>query len=219
MQLSRAGRMRRREAPGFLLIVSLALVLPGCSTGRRFEKTPAPPASTSVDNLIPGLSREQEETDSNPQYVTEEDLLKIVTEFQRVAGKDSYRFPVPKDVTGANVDKATLTRLQDYETKHPGAYPELIAFTRGRAYEGLREYDKAIAQHQHVSHSKNHHNTESTTAIEVLARFQEIKQRPLTATTPVAYLQSLDEQIAAWQELQKQYVNTPYGSLAQEEEE
>jgi hypothetical protein len=172
-----------------------------------------------VDNLIPGLSREQEETDSNPQYVTEEDLLKIVTEFQRVAGKDSYRFPVPKDVTGANVDKATLTRLQDYETKHPGAYPELIAFTRGRAYEGLREYDKAIAQYQLVSQSKNRLNTEATTAIEVLARFQEIKQRPLTATTPVAYLQSLDEQIAAWQELQKQYVNTPYESLAQEEEE
>jgi hypothetical protein len=69
------------------------------------------------------------EPSTNPEYVTEEDLLKIVTEFQRVSGKDSYRFPIPKDVTGANVYKATLTRLQDYEAKHPGAYPELIAFT------------------------------------------------------------------------------------------
>jgi len=95
------------------------------------------------------------EAESNPQYVTEEDLLKVVNEFQRAAAKDTYRFPIPKDVTGANVYKATLTRLQDYEAKHPGAYGEILAFTRGRAYEGLREYEKAIAQYQVVSQSKH----------------------------------------------------------------
>ncbi|MBI3301916.1 MAG: hypothetical protein HYZ72_07550 [Deltaproteobacteria bacterium] len=256
--------MRRQVAPISLLVVFLALVLPGCAIRRWFasasateaapkavmlppassassatpgsspplqwdfaqrtaaEKatapTPAPlqtaratpvtappaplvrPGSSGRRSLIPGLSDGKGDSDGNPQYVTEEDLLRVVTEFQRVAGKDTYRFPIPKDVTGANVYKATLTRLQDYEAKHSGAYLELLAFTRGRAYEGLREYEKAIAQYQTVSQSKHRLNTEAAKAIETLTHFQEIKQRPLAATTPLAYLQALDDQIAAWQD-------------------
>ncbi|MGH7962312.1 MAG: hypothetical protein ACRERD_10905 [Candidatus Binatia bacterium] len=142
-----------------------------------------------------------------------------MSEVQRVAGKDTYRFPISKDVTGANVYKATLTRLQDYEAKHPGAYPEIIAFTRARAYEGLHEYEKAIAQYQIVGQSKNRLNAEATKAIEALTRFQEIKQRPITATTPLEYLQTLDTQITTWQELQKHYAGTPYEALAREGEE
>jgi hypothetical protein len=169
--------------------------------------------------LIPGFGDGKGETESNPQYVTEEDLLKVVTEFQRAAGRDTYRFPIVKDVTGANVYKATLTRLQDYEAKHPGAYPELLAFTRGRTYEGLHEYDKAIAQYQIVSQTKHRLNAEAAKSSETLTQFRDLKQRPITADTPVAYLQALDEQIAAWQDLQKQYADTFYESLAREEEE
>lgn len=183
---------------------------------------PAPPVragSSGPRNWIPGLTDGKGESEENPQYVTEADLLKVVTEFRRLAGKDTYRFPIPKDVTGANVYKATLTRLQDYEGKHPGAYPELLAFTRGRAYEGLHEYEKAIAHYQVVSQSKNRLNAEATQAIAVLMQFQEIKLRPLTAGTPLAYLQALDSQIAAWQEQQKQQAGTPYEALAREEEE
>ncbi|MBI3799708.1 MAG: hypothetical protein HY268_22390 [Deltaproteobacteria bacterium] len=182
----------------------------------------APPVqagSTGLRNGIPGLSDGKGESEDNPQYVTEADLLKVVTEFQRLAGKDTYRFPVPKDVTGANVYKATLTRLRDYEDKHPGAYLELLAFTRGRAYEGLHEYEKAIAQYQIVSQGKNRLNEEASKAIAILTQFREIKQRPLTASTPLAYLQALDSQIAAWQEQEKQQAGTPYEALAREEEE
>ena len=185
-------------------------------------KPPTPPAragSSGPRSWIPGLTDGKDESESNPQYVTEADLLKVVTEFQRLASKDTYRFLIPKDVTGANVYKATLTRLQDYEGKHPGAYPEILAFTRGRAYAGLHEYEKALAQYQVVSQSKNRLNAAATKAIAVLTQFQEIKQRPFTASTPVAYLQALDSQIAAWQELQKQQADTPYEALAREEEE
>ncbi len=175
--------------------------------------------SAGSRGLIPGLNDDKGDGEVNPQYVTEADLLKVVTEFQRLAGKDTYRFSIPKDVTGANVYKATLTRLQDYEAKHPGAYPELLAFTRGRAYEGLHEYEKAIEQYQIVSQGKNRLSEEATKAISMLVRFQEIKQSPLTATTPLEYLQSLDSQITAWQQLQKQQADTPYGALAREEEE
>ena len=183
-----------------------------------------PPGESGTSRLrdwIPGLrqSTKKSEEDSNPQYVTEEDLLKVVSEFQRVATKDTYRFPIPKDVTGANVNKATLRRLQDYEAKHPGAYPEILAFTRGRAYESLHEYDKAIAQYQIVSQSKHPLNTEAGKAVEVLTQFRDLQKRPVTATTPVEYIEVLDRQITAWQEVQKQQAGTPYAALAREEEE
>jgi hypothetical protein len=146
---------------------------------------------------MPGLrsSPTKGEDGKNPQYVTEEDLLKVVGEFQRVAAKDTYRFPVP------------------------GAYPEILAFTRGRAYEGMHEYDKAIEQYQMVSQSKNPLNAEAGKAVEILVQFRDLQKRPITATTPVEYIEALDRHIAAWQELQKQYTGTPYAALAREEEE
>jgi hypothetical protein len=213
----------KRTAVVFPLLLCLALTSSGCPT-KRYPWAFMPKSSSSsnqpiVANAIPGLSDKSGATQSNPQYVTEEDLLKVVNEFQRAATKDTYRFPIPKDVTGANVYKATLTRLQDYEAKHPGAYGEILAFTRARAYEGLHEYEKAIAQYQVVSQSKHALKEEATKAIDILTRFRDLKRTPLSATTPLEYLKSLDQQISAWQDLQKQYPNTIYDALAREEEE
>jgi len=210
------------------LLVCSVLVSSGCSLRPRpspaVKQPPlAPTAARSeapiASTIIPGLTGTKGEAESNPQYVTEEDLLKVVNEFQRAAAKDTYRFPIPKDVTGANVYKATLARLQDYEAKHPGAYGEILAFTRGRAYEGLQEYEKAIAQYQVVSQSKHVLKEEAARAVEILTQFRDLKRAPLTTTTPLDYLKSLDQQITAWQELQKQYPNTTYEALAREEEE
>ncbi len=199
-------------------LLCLALIVSGCSAKpqRAVSKASSPNDTPILAQAIPGLSGE---TPSNPQYVTEEDLLKVVNEFQRAATKDTYRFPIPKDVTGANVYKATLTRLHDYEAKHPGAYREIIAFTRARAYEGLREYDKALAQYHIVSQSKHELKAEASKALDALTRFRDVKQKPLATATPLDYLKSLDEQITGWQELQKQYPNTVYEGLAREEEE
>src|SRR5215471_12449424 len=56
------------------------------------EPPPAPTVSGSSSgrSWIPGLTKgvKKGEDESNPQYVTEEDLLKVVGEFQRVAAKD-----------------------------------------------------------------------------------------------------------------------------------
>ena len=86
-------------------------------------------------------------------------------------------------------------------------------------FEGLREYDKALAQYQLVSQGKHQLNDEAAKAVETLSLFQSLRQQPISATTPVEYLQSLDEQISGWQELQNRYASTPYESLAREEEE
>jgi hypothetical protein len=232
MNLSFTTQVQRRIVQHVLFSSLFALTLSGCSLGGAFSRNPepapppapapvTPPAAKSSESWIPNLPLigKTEEPANNPQYVAEEDLLKIAAEFQRLAGKDTYRFPIPKDVTGASVDKATLRRLQDYEAKHPGAYPELIAFTRARAYEGLHEYQQAITQYRIVGQTKHQLSGEATKVAEILSHFQEARQLPISATTPVDYLQSLDTQIQRWQALTKQYAGTPYESLAREEEE
>ena len=168
---------------------------------------------------MPGLSPDEAGPNGNTQYRTEQDLLKAVAEFQRVATKDTYRFPLPKDVTGANVHKATLTRINDYETKHPGAYPAIIAFTRGRAYEGLHAYEQALAEYQRVAQGKSRLKQEALKAVEALSAFQALAQQTPTATTAIEYVQALEEQALQWQDLAQQYDDTLYGTLAREEEE
>ena len=168
---------------------------------------------------VPGLSPDDSGPNGTTQYRTEQDLLKVVAEFQRVATKDTYRFPLPKDVTGANVHKATLTRINDYEIKHPGAYPAIIAFTRGRAYEGLHAYEQALAEYQRVAQGKSRLKQEALQAIKALTAFQTLARQAPTATTALEYVQALDEQARQWRDLAQQYHDTSYGTLAREEEE
>ena len=190
------------------------------------EAVPLPPLRKPQHNessgwltWVPGVSTDDAPSNGNAQYRTEQDLLKAVSEFQRVATKDTYRFPLPKDVTGANVHKATLRRFQDFETKHPGAYAAIIAFTRGRAYEGLHAYKQALSQYQLVSQGKSRLKPEAIQAVEALTAFQALRQQTPQATTAVEYVEALDTQAQQWRALAQQYMDTPYAALALEEEE
>ena len=44
------------------------------------------------------------------RYVPAGDLLDIVKDFQRLAKEDTYRFPIPKDVTGVNIMRLGVGR-------------------------------------------------------------------------------------------------------------
>lgn len=168
---------------------------------------------------VPGMSDESVPANGNGRYNIEHDLLKVVGPFQRLANKDTYRYPLPKDVTGASVHKATLVRLQDYEIQRPGAYPAIVAFTRGRAYEALHAYDQALSAYQRVVQARTRFEPQASFAVEALTAFLNLKQRTPTGTTPVAYIQALDTLGQQWQELARHYAGTPYEALAQEEDE
>ena len=77
------------------------------------------------------------------RYAPAGDLLDIVKDFQRLAKEDTYRFAIPKDVTGVNIMKATLVRLDDYERKNAGKFTDIIQFNKALALERLREYAQA----------------------------------------------------------------------------
>ena len=206
--------------PALVVMFCLPLVS-SCSFFRPRSVPPSPAASSpasEIRDFIPGLSKNAD-ADQNPQYETEEDLLKITTEFQRVEANDTYRFPLPQDVTGTNAYKATLKRLDDYQAKHPGAYPVLVAFTRGRAYEGLHAYPQALEEYQRISETRHRLKDEAVKSATALSKFQELVQRPISATTPVEYLQALDDQAAAWRVLSQEWSGTQYETLALEEAE
>jgi hypothetical protein len=237
-----------RKIVRFLSILSVCafcgLIVSGCTMKRWITRAPSPQGEISgpelggngsTPPLTTALAEPSSSTLSLPredflvfpkrqdihlsQPTTEADLQTIVAEFQRVATRDTYRFPTPKDRSGANVYKAALARVQHYEATHPDRNSELLAFIRARAYERLRDYDQALAQYQILRQQENGLAPEATTAVEALSRFQAVKHTQVTADTPVEYLEALDAQIAAWQELQQHYAGTPYQTLAREEEE
>jgi len=154
-----------------------------------------------------------------PDYAPARDLLDVVKDFQRMARDDLYRFPIPKDVTGMNIMKATLVRLGDYEQKNPGRFSEIIDFTRAVAYERLRDYDRAAGYYRKVAESNGRLGTEAKTNVEALEAFQQILAKPLPQEDPLEYVKGLDDKVAAWNELIRKYEGGPHGYLARMEEE
>ncbi|MEK6562705.1 MAG: hypothetical protein AABZ59_05950, partial [Candidatus Binatota bacterium] len=129
------------------------------------------------------------------------------------------RFPIPKDVTGINIMKATVVRLEDYEKKNPGQFSDIIHFSKATAYERLREYDQAIAYYRKVAESDGRLGAEAVKNIEVLESFQRILQKPLPVQDPMEYIKGMDEKVAAWNEIIRKYQGSPYEFLARVEEE
>lgn len=196
------------------------------NSGADEDLPPLPSLSSSASESesiwlawVPGLSDEPAAANGNGRYEIEHDLLSVVGPFQRLANKDTYRYPLPKDATGASVHKATLVRLRDYETQRPGAYPAIVAFTRGRAYEALHAYDQALAAYRRVAQGKTRFKDRAAQAVEALTEFRDMKQRTPAGTTPVAYIQALDDLGGQWRDVARRYAGTPYEALAREEEE
>jgi len=153
------------------------------------------------------------------RYMPAGDLLDIVRDFQRLAKEDTYRFTIPKDVTGINIMKATLTRLQDYETKNPGQFTDIVQYNRALALERLREYDQAAALYRKISETEGRLGSEAAKNAEILDNFLRIFDRTIPTDDPFNYIAGLDEKVAAWNGLIKKHLGTPYEFLARLEEE
>src|SRR5258708_5801307 len=110
--------------------------------------------------------------------------MDVVKDFQRFAREDVYRFPIAKDVTGGNVMKATLVRLDDYERKNPRQYPDIILYSRAMAYERLRDYDQALAHYRRVAETEGTLRPEAAKSVAALEAFKAILDQPLSAADP-----------------------------------
>jgi tetratricopeptide (TPR) repeat protein len=153
------------------------------------------------------------------RYAPAGDLLDIVKDFQRLAKEDSYRFPIPKDVTGINIMKATLVRLDDYERKNPNQYSDIVQFNKAMALERLRDYDQAAALYRKVADGGGRLGTEAAKNAETLDDFLRIFDRAVPTDDPFKYIAGLDQKVAAWNQLIQKHKGTAYEFLAREEEE
>jgi len=175
-----------------ILLVSLIISLPACSSRT------APPEA---------------------RYAPAGDLLDIVKDFQRLAKEDTYRFAIPKDVTGINIMKATLVRLDDYQQKNRGQFTDIVQFNKALALERLREYDQAAALYRKVAETDGRLGGEAAKNAEILDNFLRIFDRRIPSDDPFKYIAGLDEKVAAWNGLIKKHQGTPYEFLARLEEE
>ncbi len=156
---------------------------------------------------------------SEPQYVPATNLMDIVKDFQRASRDDLYRFPIAKDVTGVNVMKATLVRLDDYEKKNPRQFPDIVGFSKATAYERLRDYDQALVHYRKVAGLEGQLGAQAAKNVEALEAFKQILDQPVSAQDPFEYIKALDDRVEAWNTLIRKYQGTPYEYLARVEEE
>ena len=154
-----------------------------------------------------------------PRYARPANLVEIVSEFQRLGRDDVYRFDVPKDVTGTNIVKATLLRLEDFERKHGNGYRDIVAFTRATAYERLRDYRRALRHYRGVVRAGGDLAEAARRRVDALETFQRIAATTLPADDPSAYIKALDERVRAWNALVERHADTPLASLARVEAE
>jgi hypothetical protein len=156
---------------------------------------------------------------TEPRYAPAGDLLDIVRDFQRLAKEDTYRFPIPKDVTGVNITKATLVRLEDYERKNRGKFTDIVQFNKALCLERLREYDQAASFYRKVGDGEGRLASEAAKNAEILDNFLRILDRPLATEDPFKYIAGLDEKVAAWNLLIQKHQGSAYEYLARVEEE
>ncbi len=155
----------------------------------------------------------------DPRYVQPANLLEIINEFQRLSREDVYRFDTPKDVTGTNILKATLVRLDDFQRKHGNGYHDIVEFTRATAYERLRDYGRAAGHYRVVVRGGGELAEPAKRHLDALETFQRIAGVALPKDDPFDYIKALDDVVLAWNALIRQHEGTPLGFLARVEAE
>ena len=101
-----------------------------------------------------------------PDYET---LLLLQADFLRYARYDVYRAAPPLDLSGQNVFRATLARLDYFESTNPGVNSDIVDFLRGQAAVRLGNYASAIEAFGRVA--------ETSESPEVAAKARERLER------------------------------------------
>ena len=92
----------------------------------------------------------------DPRFRPSENVLEVVAVLRRHVPDDTYRFEPARDVTGRNVYRSTLLRLENLEKVYAdalraGHWDDVIAFAKGRSFERLRAFDLAAQSYRKVS--------------------------------------------------------------------
>jgi hypothetical protein len=116
--------------------------------------------------LLAACSRTGGPPRRTPDYET---LLLLQADFLRYAQYDLYRAAPPLDLSGQNVFRATLARLDYFETTNPSVNTDVVDFLRGQASTRLGDYASTVEAFGRVA--------ETSKSPEVAAKAQERLER------------------------------------------
>ncbi|MCX7767215.1 MAG: hypothetical protein N2246_10970, partial [Candidatus Sumerlaeia bacterium] len=121
-------------------------------------------------------------------------LTSIVAELKIYQLSDVYRFSYPQTPAGQNVFKATLQRLDNFETLYPGVATDIVNFSRALALEKLCQLKEAASYYRLLIPPPNIQNErkeyESPLIAEAQRRLSLIEQI-IRANEPGAYPSTL----------------------------
>lgn len=159
--------------------------------------------------------------DKEARYQPAENLLDILADFQRHLEDDTYRYDTARDITGKNIYKATLIRLDNYEKAYPNKMTAIIYYSRAKALERLHDYEGAIQNYHQVARVESKLQQPAEKNLQICQGLQSAQALPPIHGNgdPQEQLLEFSKRVARWHELVEKYAGTPYESLAREEEE
>ena len=141
---------------------------------------------------------------TNPRYQAQESLLEILSDLKRFQYLDPYEAHIPKELSGQNIYKASLVRLENYRSLYPKRFDDLVFFAGAEAYERLGEYEAAIEQYENAAEQSEELKEEAQLRIDLLKKMVAIRNRkPPAAPTLVAWFSFLEQKARDWESLSR----------------
>lgn len=134
------------------------------------------------------------ETPTDPKFTPYRSLLEIVAELDSARDADLYRFDPPVDVTGENVFRTSLLRLDKFEAVKDE--PELrpaIAFARAEAHERLSNFAEAAHLYAEVAASKSGLATQAQNSLAFAQRMEQLTAPLPEPKLPLDLIAPLEE--------------------------
>jgi hypothetical protein len=157
--------------------------------------------------------------DATGAFAPYEDLLEVIATLTWHLNDDVYRFPPPRDPTGHDLYRLTLTRLDAWEKRFPGKLRDVTTFTRARVLERMYEFQKATAAYAQVAAMDSPLAQPAKDGAERARAFAAVAAMPEDAPELNAQLATIRAKLDKWNTLVQRYKDTPYATLAEVEEE
>ena len=101
-------------------------------------------------------------------YVPHENVLSVAAEFELASALDPYRDRMGRDLSGQSIARATVVRLANYESLHPGRFTPEVLMYKARAFELLGDLESAARNFREVAEYDTELRAEATRRAELL---------------------------------------------------
>lgn len=142
-----------------------------------------------------------------------ESVLSAVAELRIFLRLDPYRELPGEDLTGQNIYRATLARLDTLDLTTGAEYADILAFARAECYERLGLWAEAVAQFEATSEAGTSLSEESAARGDWAKKILELQRPPSPTIVARGYANHLDARLLRVEGLRGKAPPYPYDSL------